>query len=447
MMNIFQSMYSKLKRNDFAHSVAVLLSGTAVSQIVIVALTPLLTRLYPPETFGVLSVYLSLMLPIGVLTSLHYESAIPLPDEESDALNLLALSLSVLFINVVLSIFILGFFGQSLMNLFNIKGIGPVILYLPLSIFGFGLFQVFQLWLLRKENYPQIAKGKVRMNVTQFFSQIGLGVITGTSSGLVAGEVIGRIIGGGGMAHASWKNAKDAYKYISMQAMWKVAIRYRRFPLLASWSSVLNGLTQHLPALFIAYSLGAKAAGLYLIANRLLALPDALLGYSVKQVYIAKSAKVIHHSLSEFTSLFWSTVKKMGLISAAVYIPATLLLPLLLPYVFGGNWGDAGIFVQCLSLLFFFQLVIGPISANFYLLEQQFIQVMCEGVRLILLLTGMVVSHLFYEKTWQVLLCLSIAGALGTIILGFSAWYVLNRQQKKCKSAGGEPYRYTYRKQ
>lgn len=446
-MNIFHCMYSKLKQNDFIHSVAVLLSGTAVSQIVIVALTPLLTRLYPPETFGVLSVYLSLMLPIGVLTSLHYESAIPLPEKDSEALNLLALSLFVLLINVFLSIGFFSFVGQPLIASFGIKGMEQIILFLPLSIFGFGLFQIFQLWMLRKEDYPQIAKGRVRMNVTQFFFQIGLGVTTGTSSGLIAGEVIGRIIGGGGMAHAAWKNIRHTYKYISFQAMWNMAIRYRRFPLLASWSSILNGLTQHLPTLFIAYSLGAKAAGLYLIANRLLALPDALIGYSVKQVYIAKSAKVIHRSLPEFTSFFWSTTKRMGLISAAVYIPATLFLPFFLPSIFGEDWGDVGIFVQCLSLLFFFQLIVGPISANFNLLEQQYMQVLCEGIRLSLLVTGIIISQLFFEETWQVVLSLSIAGSLGTMVVGFFSWYVLHRQQEKWKSAGGGLYGSVYRKQ
>lgn len=439
-MRLFTTLYHKLIRNDFIHSVTVLVSGTALSQVIIVALTPLLTRLYTPEDFGVLSVYSSVMLTVAIVTSLHYETAIPLPEKEKDAVNLLALSFFILLMNVLLSFIILAVFKEPLLSLFNIEGMNKMIDFLPLSILGFGLFQVYQLWLLRQENYAQITKGKVRMNVSQIFSQTGLGFITTSSFGLIAGEVAGRLIGGGGMALSSWKEVKKKKAFLSRRKMWKLAKRYRRFPLVSSWSSLLSGLTSHLPMLFIAYALGVKAAGWYLLANRILALPDALLGYSVKQVYMAKSAKIIHASFSGFSALFWGTVKQMGLISLFIYIPIVLFSPFVFPFVFGESWGDAGVFVQCMSVLFLGQLIAGPISATFILLEEQYIEVLCEFIRLILLLLGMLVCNLFLEEPWQIVLCLSVAGMFGFLILGFFSWVVLARRQREIQLAGRVHY-------
>lgn len=440
MMNLLTALHKRLRKNDFVHSVSILVSGTALSQAVIVALTPLLTRLYTPEDFGVLSVYSSLMLTVAVITSLHYETAIPLPKKEKDAINLLALALFILLLNVMFATMVLALFKVPLMTLFNTEGLHKMIGFLPLSILGFGLFQVYQLWYLRDENYPQITKGKVRMNVSQVFSQTGLGLMASTSFGLIVGEVMGRLVGGGGMALASWKEVKKKKSFLSLKRMWELAVRYRRFPLVSSWSSLLSGLTSHLPMLFIAYALGVKAAGWYLLASRILALPDALLGYSVKQVYMAKSARMIHADFLEFSLLFWRMVKQMSVLSVSIYLPMTLLAPFVFPFVFGENWGDAGMFVQCMSILFLCQFVAGPVSATFILLEEQYIQVMCEGIRLVLLLLGMLVSNQFLQTPWQVVLCLSVAGMMGFLVIGFFSWVVLARRQRKIQLSGRTHY-------
>lgn len=50
-----------LPRSSFARNVAVLAGGTAVGQAIVVLASPILTRLYTPEDFGVLAVYTSFL--------------------------------------------------------------------------------------------------------------------------------------------------------------------------------------------------------------------------------------------------------------------------------------------------------------------------------------------------------------------------------------------------
>lgn len=426
-MNILPGLKQKLKANDFVHSVVILISGSALSQMAVVLVTPILTRLYTPEDFGILSVYLSIMFTIAIITSFHYETAIPLPNNEEDAVNLLMLSLLFLVFNILLISALVLFFHHAIASIFQTQGLQQYLGFLPVSVLGFGFFQVFQLWLLRKENYVSITKGKMQMNLSQIISQLGLGFIAKSSGFLIAGEVIGRVIGGTGMALSSWREIKEKRSVITREKIWQMAVRYRRFPLVSSWSSLFSGLSQHLPALFIAYALGAKAAGWYLIANRILVLPDSLLGYSVKQVYIAKSAKVIHQSFAAFVQLFWSTLKKMSIISLVIFTLITALAPVAFSLIFGDSWREAGVFVQCMSILFFMQVIVGPISSNFFLLEEQFIQACCELARLLLLLLAMGIANIFLTEAWQIILCLSAAGALGFLVVGFFSWYVVRR--------------------
>src|SRR5690625_3611188 len=86
-----------LIHNDFIRSVSVLMSGTIISQIAIVLITPILTRIYGPEEFGLYAIYTALLYTLTIISSLHYESAIPLSKNDKDAINTLGVALVVLF--------------------------------------------------------------------------------------------------------------------------------------------------------------------------------------------------------------------------------------------------------------------------------------------------------------------------------------------------------------
>ncbi|MDT2285392.1 hypothetical protein P7H17_03750 [Paenibacillus larvae] len=63
---VSQSMLNR----PFVKQVSVLAGGTAFSQLLLVAASPVLTRLYTPEQFGVLSVYVALLSIFTVIGSL-----------------------------------------------------------------------------------------------------------------------------------------------------------------------------------------------------------------------------------------------------------------------------------------------------------------------------------------------------------------------------------------
>src|SRR3990172_2772668 len=70
-----------LPRGGFARSVAVLAGGTTLAQVISILVSPALTRLYTPEDFGALAVYISILSMLLVVASWSYELAIALPEE------------------------------------------------------------------------------------------------------------------------------------------------------------------------------------------------------------------------------------------------------------------------------------------------------------------------------------------------------------------------------
>ena len=186
---------SRLLQNDFMKAVTILMSGTFISQFAVVLATPILTRLYDPEQFGVYAIYSSILLTVSIMTSLHYETAIPLPKKDRDAFNLLLVSLLILACTIFLSIGITLLFGKKISSYLGYDELANYIYLLPFGMLGLGLFQNLQLWSLRSETYKRIAKGKMQMNFSQIGTQIGFGFFTSSTGFLIGGDVIGRLSG------------------------------------------------------------------------------------------------------------------------------------------------------------------------------------------------------------------------------------------------------------
>ena len=68
-----------LPRSTFGRGVASLTTGTVIGQLLLLAASPVVTRLYSAEDFGVFGVFVSLVSILSVVSSLRYQIAIPIP--------------------------------------------------------------------------------------------------------------------------------------------------------------------------------------------------------------------------------------------------------------------------------------------------------------------------------------------------------------------------------
>jgi O-antigen/teichoic acid export membrane protein len=424
-MKLIVQIKALMLKGNFFRNVSILISGTALSLIVIVLTTPLLTRLYTPEEFGGYSIYVSILYTTSVMASLLYESAIPLPKEEDDAVNLLSLALIIVLGMSVLTLLVVWLFRHSMASIMNIPHLEEYLWLLPLSLFGFGVFQVLNTWLIRSEAYPYMAKGKVFMNMSQVFSQISLGLLHVGPVGLVAGEVMGRVVGSSTVLRLSFSSIRTRLNKINLRKMWTLAIRYKYFPLISSWSSILSAASGHLPVFFIAASFGSKAAGLYMLGQRVLSIPDALIGFSVKQVYFASATKQIRSTADPLNKLFWQMVWKLSGVSFLIISLIMFVAPWTFGHLFGEEWIESGTYIQVMGILYFFQMVVGPITSNFYIFEAQRLHFLGEGIRFILLLTAVWISTNSHLSSIHTLLCLTVLGSVGYLVLAFLAWYAM----------------------
>ncbi|MBW1939478.1 MAG: oligosaccharide flippase family protein, partial [Deltaproteobacteria bacterium] len=143
-------------KGHFVRGVGFIAGGTALGQAVVLIASPVITRLYCPEDFGIFSVYASLLGLLTVFGSMRYAFAIPLPKDADTAANLLALSLLVIFfVTFIISLFIWKA-GDHIVLLLKIPKLRPYLWLLPVGVFGASTYSAFNFWAIRENNYKKI---------------------------------------------------------------------------------------------------------------------------------------------------------------------------------------------------------------------------------------------------------------------------------------------------
>src|SRR5699024_11588126 len=77
--------FVKLTKKPFVRHVAIVATGTAAAQAVTMLLSPLITRLYGPQAYGLMGLFAAIVGIIAPIAALTYSFAIVFPNRNSDA--------------------------------------------------------------------------------------------------------------------------------------------------------------------------------------------------------------------------------------------------------------------------------------------------------------------------------------------------------------------------
>ncbi|MBZ0276196.1 MAG: oligosaccharide flippase family protein [Anaerolineae bacterium] len=396
-----------LARRTFIANVMIVAGGAAFAQGLALIVSPLLTRLYTPDDLGVLGAFVSLFSIILTANSLSYEVAVPLPEDDETAANLLALTLALLCLSTAIVIFIVWGWHKQIANLINAPALQFYLWLLPLSLFAGGVYQVSQYWLVRKKHFTDITSTRVWQSVSMTGTQLGTGWIGSGVLGLLLGHTVGYISSGIVSARYAWKSYRAVIRQVNWRGMRVAARRYRRFPLFTSWSSAINVSGVMLPPLFITTLYGTQIGGWFTLSQRIVILPLTLIGTAIAQVYFGTASQLKHQNPRALQALFNKIALRLAIVGA---VPAVVLLvaaPALFTTVFGANWQTAGEYVQLLAPVLWTQFIISPLSQTINIMERQDIQLAWDVGRL-----GVVLA--VFGLAWRLNLDVTVTIALYT---------------------------------
>lgn len=356
---------SNILSNKFIKNVIVLIGGTAGSQALLLAITPILTRLYTPDQFGILAIFASIISIVAVIGSFRYEMAIPLPKTESSASNLVMLCLVILLCITLINFLIIALFQDQIALFIGLEEAKFHLWLLPIGVTFAGLYKVFRFWAIRSENFKGISKTKFKQVVTLTLVQI-FGFKLG-SVALIIGHISGHGMGSSNLALPYFK--KDILKNISFKNIINEAIHFKKYPLYSTWSSLFNTTSSQIPPLLFAILFSPAVAGFYTLAQKAIMAPLKALGDAVADVFYSNAASALEEGKLS------STIETINEYLIKLSLPPILIIILtgseLFGLIFGEKWVMAGIYAQWLSSWLFMVFITSPLSRVFLVLEKQ----------------------------------------------------------------------------
>ncbi|MCT2194957.1 oligosaccharide flippase family protein [Paenibacillus phoenicis] len=417
----------KLKNDGFLKNVAVLASGTVVSQVIVMATLPVLTRLYSPTEYGTYSMYLSIIGILLMVISFSYENAITLPEDDRTASNVLSLSLRICIGVSIASGIGIHILEEPLSAWLHESYLTHYYLFFIVSLFGAGFYQILNYWSIRKKYFKQLARTKYTQSLSQVSSQIGLSLFHLGPLGLIIGDIIGRF---GGLL-PQWKLWRRDVKSQAITSDWadlkESAYRYRRFPFLSMAAGLLNSVVLYVPTILLASFYGPQVAGWFALCQRILGSPMTLIMTSVRNVYLAESADSMINHPHKLYPLFRKTVRNVFLFGALVIFIIVGVGPYLFSFLFGEEWARSGSFIRILSMMYLSQFVANSVGSTIDVMERQDLHLYREIIRTVLILGSLYFAWHTHQSAEMAIGLFSAASTLGYALhLGLS-WHSVRK--------------------
>jgi O-antigen/teichoic acid export membrane protein len=352
----------------FIRDVLKLASGTLAGRLILLAALPLLTRLYTPEDFALLAVYMALVGTIGVAACLRLEIAIPLAESETDAADLLALAL----LATLAVAFLLGaaalLVPKPLVAALGKPAFAPYLGLVPLGVLMYSSYTALQFWTIRAHRFGSIAQTRMTQAGFGAGTMLALGWAGLAPLGLLLGNMLAMGAGGIKLGHEALAIDRAALRYVTLNRLRDSLRRYRRYPLLSTPEALANIAALQVPILMIAIALDLEAGNLFL-ALQIMAAPMTLMGMSVAQVYSSRAAEErAAGRLGPFTR---SLMRRLLFIGSGPILLVGMISPWVFPAVFGAEWGRAGQIAAWIAPWMLLQLIASPMAMTLHVTNNQ----------------------------------------------------------------------------
>lgn len=398
-------------RSDFFKNVFTLIKGTTIAQGLTILISPILSRIYTPEEFGVFALYASIVGIIGVIATGRYELAIVIAksDEEANALVKLSLKIALIIslILLVLSLFLADYFAEVL----KAPEIKNWLYIVPISVFLLAFYNTVNLLFTRSKSFKHLSNARVIQSTSTGAFNLGLGFISNGALGLVLGQFIGQLASviylfkSKGFSFANFRKTKE-----------KVSKKYAHFPLKNGLSGFLNIMANQLPVLLLTSLFGTAVIGFYSLVLKVLNLPMSLIGKSFSQVYYQKIAEMQKNNGKGEYAFVKNTTIKLFALGAVPTLILFLFGEQLFSFVYGNEWAFSG---QIASLFAFFYMIrFVYFAQSTYLIAKQKLgtELVLNIVLFSLQITSILIGYYVLNDAYLTFLIMAVSGGLSYLL-------------------------------
>ena len=422
-------LFSFLKK-EFVKNVFTLITGAALSQIIVYTSILLLTRLFSPELFGIYILFTSAVLVLKPIITLQLELAIILPQKDEDAINTFALSVFATLLLSLLTFIIIFIFKKPILTFFQIEKLSFLIYFIPFSTLLFGFITALNYWNNRNNKFNYIANGTITKSAVMSASQITTGFSAFNYLGLIPGMLLGQI---SQFIFLLKKSTTSIYKLkneISYNRMLILLKKYKDIPLFNTLITFLNTLSNEIPVLLITKHFGLSTAGIYGLAIKVGRAPSGIVQDSVSQVFFNKATEV-YNKKENLQDIVKKTCFNLFKISILIFTPI-FIISYFLDFIFGSEWTDVGTYLRILIPWLYIMFLSSPITSLIVILNKQKVILFYDICLLTFRFLAFYIGYTIYN---DILISLTLFSAVGVFFNIFILIYFFKISKTESKNS------------
>ncbi|PSL40759.1 O-antigen/teichoic acid export membrane protein [Planomicrobium soli] len=421
-------MHEKVMRyieKPFIKNILIMGSGTAGGQIITILMAPLITRLYGPEAYGLMGIFISfcyLIIPIAALT---YPSAIVMAKDDTEAQGLANISLRVCIVVSLVTSAILLAFSSFIGHLFHLEKITSLFYLIPFVILFSGYLQIIEQWLIRKEQFLVSARVEVLQALVLQGSRLGIGFFQPTSFVLIFSWSLGQAFKAALLnlfSHYAGYN-RISFSGETVATLKGIAKKYKDFPLFRAPQILLYSISESLPLLLLASFFGPASAGFYSIGRTVLNVPANLIKQSIGDVFYQRFTVAAKND-EDLPLLLVKASFLLGVVGLLPFGAIMFFGPYIFVLVFGEEWIVAGEYGRWIALWLFFGLMAKPSTVALPVLSAQAFHLIYTVVMVFIWATGLSIGAYIFESEQITIAIFGISGALMNIALMIITIYI-----------------------
>lgn len=338
-------------------------------------LSPIITRIFNPEEYGVFVLFNSIVVNITLIGSLKYSDTIVLQKDSHSRAQAVGLSLCVSFIGVLFFSTIVLTLSAYFDNYFNLSKVGRLIYLIPVSAFMGNVVEI----LVHRNISHKIFFVNGSSGFTNHFASRATNILLGfyisaKSIWLIVGDIFGKLLSICVLvfsAKVSLKFISQFFGKINLRGMIAIGREYRYFPLYYLPSNVLLSLSGHIPIFFFQGRFGSSSVGMFALASSMLEIFNRLIPYAIAPVFLQKANELWMQPNNALGKKAFDLFLVMLLVSVFIFCGVALLGGTAFSLVFGAEWRNAGIYAEALAVHNSLQFVVVSLSEVYNVTKSQ----------------------------------------------------------------------------
>ncbi|MCF6365359.1 MAG: oligosaccharide flippase family protein [Bacteroidales bacterium] len=428
LKNKLNTIFLRLKKSVYLKNIATLASGTIIALFIPLLMAPILSRIYLPEDYGLLGVFMSITSLTGILAVLQLSQAVIISESDEERMQIISSAMRINLFVAFLVLILVFFLNDFIITFFKSPGLKYLLYLAPVQIILAGFSTLFMSSLNKTKQYKKMSMVRIIIAVSVVSMSLTFGLL-GYHKGLIYSLVLGNIIGTGVLAklYFSYKTQTHNFNYSIFK---KTLKKHKKFPLFSAPTGFLGTLTNQLPVFILSRLANLSVVGSFNYSRRMLGLPSSFLSQSITEVF-RQQASDDYQKLGNAKAIFSKTLKLLLLMSILPFSVIFIWGPEIFTFVFGNNWTEAGEFSRILSLMFFFRFTVSPLSYMYIIAGHQKEDLIMHIFILIFTGGSMILGYIVFSSFPAMFIGFSVSYSLIYIIYLIRSYQFANGSTRK----------------